>query len=126
MNKKRILLIDDEEDFIRMLKLNLEQSGKFEVLALTEAKDVVAQVHSFKPNVVLLDLIMPNIGGMEVCEMLNDDPLGREVPIIILSALEKDVDKLQAYKLGVVGYLVKPVETNDVILAIGKALAYKQ
>lgn len=126
MGMKRVMLVDDEERFTQMVKLNLEQEGRYEVFTLSQAKDILSHVHAFKPDVILLDLLMPGIGGLEVCQMLNNDSLGREIPIIILSALEKDADKLRAYKLGVVGYLVKPVETKDIIQAIEKALKYKQ
>jgi len=124
-NKKRILVIDDEKDFLKITKLNLEETGRFEVMALSNAKDMISWLHNFKPDVILLDLLMPEIGGMEACEMLNNDPIGKGVPIIILSALEKDSDKRSAYKKGVVDYLVKPIEKKDLIAKIEKALQYK-
>ncbi|MBI4846072.1 MAG: response regulator [Candidatus Omnitrophica bacterium] len=125
MEKKKILIIDDEEDFLKMVKMNLEESGEFEVLALSTAKDVVYQVNNFNPQVVILDLIMPSVGGLEACEMLNNDSKGQRTPIIILSALGKDIDKLKAYKLGVVDYLVKPIQADALIAAINKCLRYR-
>lgn len=125
MDKKRIMIVDDEEGFIRMLKMNLELSAKFEVMALSSAKDIVANVQAFKPDLILLDLIMPGIGGLEVCEMLNNDPIGKMTPIIILSALSKDIDKLKAYKLGIVDYITKPIETQKLITLIERSLEFK-
>ena len=125
MDKKRIMIVDDEEDFIRMLKMNLELSAKFEVMALSSAKDILANVQVFKPDLILLDLVMPGIGGLEACEMLNNDPIGKMTPIIILSALSKDIDKLKAYKLGIVGYVTKPIETKKLIAVIEKSLEFK-
>jgi CheY-like chemotaxis protein len=116
MSKKRVLIVDDELDFLKMLKLNLEDTDKFEVLILSNANEIIAHLHSFKPDVILLDMVMPEIGGIEICDMLNNDPAGRTVPILILSALDKDKDKLLAYKKGVVGYLTKPIE-KDVLIA---------
>jgi two-component system alkaline phosphatase synthesis response regulator PhoP len=121
-NKKRILIIDDEEDFLKITKLNLEETGRFEVMTLPNAKELMSQVHSFRPEVILLDLLMPGVGGMEICDMLNNDPIGKGIPVIILSALDKDSDKLTAYKKGVVDYLVKPIEKKDLIAKIEKAL----
>lgn len=125
MEKKKILLIDDEEDFLNFTKLNLEESGKFEVMTLSSAKDTISQIHSFNPQLILLDMLMPGAGGIEVCEMLNNDPIGQRIPIIILSALDKHGDKLQAYKTGVVGYLVKPIEKDTLIAKIEKVLQAK-
>jgi DNA-binding response OmpR family regulator len=68
---------------------------------------------------------MPKIDGVEVCKMLNEDPEGRRIPIITLSALDTDKDKLMMYKLGVVDFLVKPIETDELISKIEKALQYK-
>ncbi|MDD5020195.1 MAG: response regulator [Candidatus Omnitrophica bacterium] len=125
MEKRRVMVVDDEEHFLKLLKLNLEGTGRFAVLTLSSAKDLVDQLHYFKPEVILLDLLMPGVGGLEVCEMLNRDPLGQGIPIIILSALSKDGDKIAAYKKGVVDYLVKPIEKNDLIGKIEKALSNK-
>ncbi|MCM8783885.1 MAG: response regulator [Candidatus Omnitrophica bacterium] len=123
--KIRVLVVDDEEDFLRIAKLNLEESGRFEVMTLTSAKNLIENVHIFKPDLILMDLIMPGIGGIEACEMLNNDPLGQKIPIIVLSALDKDADKLAAYKKGAVGYLTKPIEKKDLIAKIEKALSTK-
>jgi len=116
MGKKKILIVDDEVDFLRMVKLNLEETGKFEVMTLSNANEIISCLHSFKPEVIILDMVMPGIGGVEVCDMLNNDPLGQTIPVFILSALDKDKDKLLAFKKGIMGYLTKPVE-NDVLVA---------
>lgn len=125
MEKKKILIVDDELDFLKMIKLNLEQTEKFEVLTLPSANDIISHVHSFKPDLILLDMVMPGVGGIEVCEMLNHDPEGQVLPILILSALDKDKDKLMAFKKGVVGYLTKPIEKDVLIVKIENALRSK-
>jgi len=123
---KKILMLDDEKDFVRITKLNLESTGEYEVMGLSNAKDLISQVHVFKPDVILLDIIMPGLGGIEACEMLNNDPIGQGTPIIIISALEKEQDKVKAFKLGVVDYIVKPVQKDEIISKIEKALKLKQ
>ena len=120
------MAIDDEEDFLKIVKLNLVETDKYEVLTLSSVKDIISQVHSFKPDIILLDLLMPAVGGLEACEMLNNDPMGSNIPIIVLSALDKNMDKLKAYRLGVVDYLVKPIEKKDLIASIEKALQSKK
>lgn len=126
MKKSRVMVVDDEEDFLRLTKLNLEDTSKYEVMTLLSAKDIISQVHSFKPDIILLDLVMPTTGGLEACEMLNNDPIGNRIPIIVLSALDKQTDKLKAYRTGVVDYLVKPIEKKDLIASIEKALQFKK
>jgi len=126
MDKIRVLVIDDEVDFLKILQLNLEEAKKYEVFPLSNPKELIATVHRFKPQVILMDLRMPGIGGIEACEMLNNDPLGRGIPIIVVSALEKDIDKNKAYKVGVVDYLVKPVEIDLVISKIEKVVRQKK
>ncbi len=123
--KKKIMVVDDERDFLAITKINLEEVGPYEVLAVPNAKDIIAQVHAFKPDLIVLDVLMPGVDGMDACKMLNDDALGRNIPVIILSALDKNVDRLKAYKLGIVDYLTKPIEETDLIAKIEKALKYK-
>ena len=126
MLKKKILAVDDEEDFLKIIKLNLEVTGKYEVLTLPTAKDIIAQAKNFKPDVILLDLLMPGIGGIEACKRLKEDLPKKDTPIIILSALDKDEDKLKAYKEGIVDYITKPIEAPELIAKIEKVLEYKQ
>jgi CheY-like chemotaxis protein len=125
MSKRKVLIVDDEVDFLKITKLNLEDTGKFEVMTSSNAKEIMSLVHNFRPEVVLLDLLMPGTGGLEACDMLNNDPVGQGLPIIILSALDKDQDKLAAYKKGVVDYLTKPIERDVLIAKIEKALEAK-
>ena len=122
MNKKKVMIIDDEEDFIALARSGLERRGGYETMVFSDPKDILEKINMHKPDVILLDLIMPSVGGLDVCEILNKDYYARRIPIIIVSALGKDVDKLKAYKLGVVDYLVKPLVLDDLIIKIEKAL----
>ena len=123
---KRILIVDDEVGFTKIMKLNLEATGNYEVTILTEAKNLIDNLHKTMPDLILLDLLMPGIGGIEACDMLNEDPLGQKTPVIILSALEKPVDKLNAFKRGVVDYIIKTTEFNEIVLKIEKAIEQKK
>lgn len=123
MGKKRVMMVDDEEDFLTITKINLEQTGKYEVMTLSNAKDIISQVKNFNPDVILIDILMPKINGIKTCGMLNDDPIGKKVPIIVLSALDTDKDKLIMHKLGTVVFLVKPLESSKLIVVIEKVLA---
>ena len=123
--KKKILIIDDETDTVALMKMHLERGDAYEVRALTSAKDIIAQVHEFAPDVILLDLLMQGLGGIEACQMLDCDPIGMGVPIIVISGLIKDADKLKAYKCGVVDYIVKPIDWDVLIKSIEKSIKAK-
>ncbi len=115
----------NEEDFLKIVKLNLEDTGNYEVLTLPDASGIIARVNSFNPDIILIDILMSKVDGAEACKMLNDDLVGRGIPIITFSALDTDKDKLMMYKLGVVDFLVKPIEEDELISKIEKALQYK-
>ncbi|MFH1837208.1 MAG: response regulator [Candidatus Omnitrophota bacterium] len=125
MEKKKIMIVDDEEDFLRITKINLENTGEYEVMTLSNAANIISLVRTFKPNVILLDILMPKIDGPEACKMLNEDPIGKGTPIITLSALDTDKDRLMMYKLGVVDFIIKPIEKDVLIAKIEKALRFK-
>ena len=126
MEKKRILVIDDDEHIANLLKLRLESAGEYEVKVLFEATDIIGQVRAFKPDVILLDLLMPDIGGLEARRRLNNDAGTHAIPIIVISALSKDIDKLKAYKLGIIDYIVKPFDPKLLIATIEKAIRAKR
>jgi CheY-like chemotaxis protein len=69
--KKKILIIDDEKNFLKITKLNLKKTERYEVMVLPSGKEVLFSVHVFLPDVILVDLLMPALGGLEVCEILN-------------------------------------------------------
>lgn len=84
MDKKRVMIIDDEEGFALMIKIRLERMGNYEVMVLTDAKDAIKYVHDFQPDVILLDLIMPKVNGLDARDMLSSDPVGKKIPVIIV------------------------------------------
>jgi len=120
-----VMVIDNEQDFLTIAKINLQELGKYDVLALLSAKDIVSQAHSFKPDIILLDVLMSPVTGIEACEMLKNDPICKNIPVIILSVLDKEVDKLKAYKVGVIDYIVKPVGGEALVARIEKILQSK-
>jgi len=122
MTKKRILMIDDELDFLKMVKLNLEKTDKFEVLTLLCANEITSHLRNFNPDLILLDMVMPGIGGLELCEMISKDPVGRTLPILILSALDKEQVESLIYKKDIAGYLTKPIARDELIAKIESVL----
>ena len=121
----RVMVVEDDPSIRETLGMVLEAYGHQADL-IDKGEIVLDYLKENWPDVILLDILMPGIDGLKTCEMLNADPLGNVTPIIILSALDKNQDKLKAYKLGVVDYLTKPIEKNTLITKIEKALRSKQ
>jgi CheY-like chemotaxis protein len=86
MAKKRILLVDDEKSFTNLLKLNLEDTGKYEVRVENWPEDALAAAREFKPDLILLDIIMPRLPGGNVAAQMKDDPALKDIPIAFLTA----------------------------------------
>jgi len=124
MGKNKIMIIDDERGAVDLLKHRLE-SEDYQVFALSDAKGALSELHGFAPDLIILDLLMPEYGGLDICEMLNKDPIGSSTPIIVVSGLNKDVDKKKAYSLGIEEYFVKPVDIDVLLAAIKKVIKNK-
>jgi len=123
MEKRKILIIDDEASFTRLLKLNLEQSGKFEVRTENRGSQAVQTARAFKPDLILLDIIMPDMDGSEVANRLKSEPVTKDTPILFLTALVKDQEVES--KSGTIGghiFLAKPITTDELITNIEKTL----
>jgi len=123
--KKRIFIADDEEMILDMLSKLLKLSG-FEVAVTQDSREAVSIIKSFKPHLIILDLLMPHLGGIDLCEMLNGDKETAGIPIIIISALSGYADVKRAYKLGVTGYIQKPFDFQKLLQEINKNIAYKE
>ena len=125
MPKKKIFIADDQEDILALLK-DFLVSHDFEVMVLKEPRNILSLVISFKPDLILLDLLMPNLGGYDICEILNKNSSTREIPIIIITGFGNLGDIKKAYSLGAVGYLVKPFALDDLLAKIAKTLSNKE
>lgn len=124
-DKKKIFIVDDDEIALTSLKKLLVFSG-FEVEVTQEAKDVFPKIKAFAPHLIILDLLMPNMGGLEVCQMLNDDKETRGIPIFVVSGLNSPADQKNAYRLGVINYFTKPYDFNKLLQEINKTIVYKE
>ncbi len=123
MSKKRVFVIDDEEEFCKVVKSYLEASDKFEVGMLTDSRESVNAVKTFKPDIILLDLRMPHVGGFEVCELLNKDEDTRRIPIILVTSVSDDSDVKKAFHSGVSAYIAKPVELKQLAYDIEEIIS---
>lgn len=123
MTKTRVLLIDDEADFRRFMQLNLEDTGRFEVLAGGDGGQAVKLAKAFKPDVILMDVLMPDVTGAEAAENLLDDKATRHIPIIFLTALAKnDEIKASGGKIAGRDFIAKPIGVDALTYKIEQVL----
>lgn len=112
---KRILLVEDDDALANVYLMRLEAEG-FEVRRVANGEDALAEALSFKPDLVLLDVMMPKVSGFDVLDILRNTPQTVNLKVIMLTALSQDSDKQKAESLGVDDYLVKSqVVIADVI-----------
>ena len=122
--KTRILVVDDEPALTRMVKLNLEQSGRFEVRTENEGRKAVEAAREFKPELVLLDVMMPGMTGDEVSQELAQDPELARIKIIFMTAIVSKAETGdRGKKIGGNEFLAKPVKAPDLIATIERVLA---
>jgi two-component system, OmpR family, response regulator len=123
MSAKKILIIDDEESFTRMLKMNLEATNSYEVRAENRAPQSVFTARDFKPDLILLDVMMPGMDGGEIASRLQSDPRLRDIPIVFLTAaVKKEEVGSHGGFIGGFPYLAKPVDVEMLISCIEKHL----
>lgn len=109
MAGKKILLADDEEDIKTVVKLFLESKG-YEVVTAFDGLDTLDKVKTEKPDLILLDIMMPLVDGFEVCKRLKEDETTASIPIVMLSAASKVDSVKKGLDAGAVEYIVKPFE----------------
>jgi len=109
MDKKRILLVDDETELAEMVKLRLE-ANNYEVLIAYDGKQGLDLARKEKPDLIILDLMLPKIDGYRVCRMLKFDEKYKKIPIILFTSRAQDDDKATGLEVGADAYITKPFE----------------
>ena len=123
MDRIKVLLIDDEEEFCRVLKLSLEQMRKFDVLTASRGDAGLDLAKSRKPDIILLDIVMPGMSGTEVAEQLREDSETCQIPIIFLTAvLQKGEEGGFGGSTSKYRIIAKPVKVDELIRQIKDAV----
>jgi len=117
----KVLIIEDEADFAEIVAMNLRRGGMETVIART-GEAALAEVFYRRPDVVLLDLMLPDIQGAEVCRRLRSDPATRSLPILMVTARGEEIDRVVGLELGADDYLVKPVSMRELVLRVQAVL----
>ena len=120
MEKKKILIIDDEKDFTQLVKLNLELTGKYEVRVENKSSLALSTAKQHKPDLILLDVIMPDIAGGEVAYQLKNDTNTKDIPIIFLTAAATKEEAGRGK--GEYPFVAKPASTEELIDCIEQNL----
>jgi two-component system, OmpR family, alkaline phosphatase synthesis response regulator PhoP len=121
MNRETILLVEDEQDIQDLLKFHLERENLSVVSALT-GEDALKALQSQKPDLILLDLMLPGIDGLEVCRRLKGQEGTRDIPIIMLTAKDSEADIVTGLEMGASDYICKPFSPRVVLARIHAVL----
>ncbi len=119
--KKKILVVDDEADMQSVISYRLEVNG-YAVSVASDGQEGLSKVKAEKPDLVLLDLMLPKITGFELCRMLKFDDAYKNLPIIILSALDQQEDRKKAIESGADAYFIKPFDLGLLLTKIDSLL----
>lgn len=122
--QKAILIVDDEKDIIEMLKYNLEKEG-YKVLTARDGKKALEQARQL-PDLILLDIMMPEMDGWEVCKHLKRDAKTAAVPIMFLTAKGTEFDEVLGLELGADDYVVKPIAVRTLLARVKTALRRRE
>jgi len=121
---KKILVIDDEPLVVEILKIMLEMKN-YEIITASCGIEGIERAMREKPDLILLDILMPGLDGYQVCRKLKEDRKTERIPIIMLTALGQSAEREKGYSSGAYGYIFKPFDDEELLKSIEKALKYK-
>jgi DNA-binding response OmpR family regulator len=109
-----ILVADDEPSILLSLQFLLQKAG-YEVRVARDGTEAIASVKEAAPNLIILDAMMPAVSGYDVCEYLRSEPAFRDIPVLMLTAKGRDIDRQKGLALGATDYITKPFSTRDLV-----------
>ena len=121
MAERKIFIVEDEPDIAELLTYNLEREG-FEVAACTDGEEAVRRIPGAQPDLVLLDLLLPGLDGLEVCQRLKVEPTTRKIPIIMVTAKGEESDIVLGLGMGADDYISKPFSPKELIARVRAVL----
>ncbi len=125
LEKANILVVDDKPDNLRLLSALLGQLG-YEVRKVINGQTALKTVQAAPPDLILLDVMMPDMNGYEVCQHLKASPLTSDIPVIFISALDEVLDKVKAFAVGGVDYITKPFSEEEVFARVENNLTIRR
>jgi two-component system phosphate regulon response regulator PhoB len=119
--KTKILVVDDEPEAVELVEFNLKQAG-FDVVAAGDGSAALKKTRELLPGLVVLDLMLPEMDGLEVCKMLRRAPATATIPILMLTAKAAEIDRVLGLELGADDYLTKPFSPRELVLRVKNLL----
>ncbi len=114
---ERVLIVDDDPDIQRLVTYNLRQAG-FEVSTAASGRKALESVQKDPPDLIILDLMLPDVDGIEVCRTLRQHEASRRIPIVMLTARSEEIDRIVGFELGADDYVMKPFSPRELVLRI--------
>lgn len=121
MSKGKILVVDDEIYIVHILDFSLGMEG-YEVVTALDGEQALHKVKSDKPDLVVLDIMMPKLDGYETCKILKTDPETKNIPVILLSAKGRNIDQKMGFQVGADDYITKPFSPRKLVERINMIL----
>jgi DNA-binding response OmpR family regulator len=119
--KPNILVVDDEPEAVELLEFNLRQAG-YTVTTAVDGAEALKKTRAQPPNLIVLDLMLPEMDGLEVCKILRRDPATAAIPILMLTAKAAEIDRVLGLELGAEDYVTKPFSPRELVLRIKRIL----
>jgi two-component system phosphate regulon response regulator PhoB len=118
---ERVLIVDDDADILKLLNYNLTNAG-YSVQTASTGRAALETIHKNPPDLIVLDLMLPDVDGMEVCRTLRLDTVSRRIPIIMLTARGDEIDRVVGFELGADDYVAKPFSPREFVLRVKSML----
>ncbi|GJL53795.1 MAG: hypothetical protein NPIRA02_09270 [Nitrospirales bacterium] len=118
----RIMIVDDEPNFLRMLEFTLQSEG-YEVVTAETGREGIEKIQAAQPHLAILDVSLPDISGIELCEHLRQDPKTVDIPVIMLSARSQTYDKIKGLRAGSDEYVTKPIDPEEIVARVEALLS---
>ncbi len=119
--KQKVLVVDDEPDTVELIAFNLRNAG-YSVMSAENGAEALRKARATPPDLVILDLMLPEVDGLEVCKILRADPLTSKVPVLMLTAKAAEVDRVLGLELGAKDYMTKPFSPRELVLRVRNLL----
>jgi DNA-binding response OmpR family regulator len=119
--QQKILIVDDEPNIVVPLEFLMQQNG-YQVMAAASGEEALELIATFKPDLILLDIMLPDLDGYEVCQNVRESPDHRNTKILFLSAMGREMDIVKGMSLAADGYIIKPFAISDVVAKVNELL----